>query len=414
MTNKFSLLLLAAGLLIVYTNAAGQGSSSTIGQTGDRTISTPALFLNITPDARSGALGDAGVAISADANAVFWNPAKLAFNEKKFGVALSYNPWLRNLINDMSLSNLSGYYKLDDRQAFALSLNYFNLGNIQFTNDIGDPTGNFNPREFSFGGAYSRKLSENFGLAVGVKFIHSNLAGNIDFGSGGAVAQARAGNTAAGDIAVYYTKDLNISGRDVNLALGANLTNLGAKITYSDRSQREFVPTNLKLGTGITYNIDPYNKFTFALDFNKLLVPTPPIYETDEDGNYVTDSNGDLKIKDGRDPDRSFIGGPLLSFSDAPGGFKEEMQEISVSTGVEYWYNNLFAARAGYFSEHQNKGNRKYFTVGIGIRLQKVGFDFAYLIPRQQQNPLAETLRFTLHVTFGENEETEEIPASGD
>lgn len=389
MINKYLLLLFIA-VCSGFNYASGQGVIGGQDTTG-RAIITPVAFLTISPDARSGALGDAGVAISPDANAIYWNPAKLAFLEKKFGLAVNYTPWLRNLVNDMSISTLNGYYKVDANQAIGLNLTYFNLGDIQFTDENGNPIRDFNSREFAIGGTYSRKLSNNLGLAVALRFIHSNLAGNFNFVN--TVGQVKAGNTAAGDVALYYNKDLNISGNDVNFAFGANISNLGAKISYTTRDQREFIPTNLKVGTGITYNADPYNKITWALDFNKLLVPTP-------------NANGTRSNK-------TFISGALGSFGDAPDGFSEELEEISIATGLEYWYNDLFSARAGYFSESRDKGNRKYFTLGIGVRYQKLGFDFAYLIPQQKgaNSPLADTLRFSLLLNFGQGNEGE-VPVS--
>jgi hypothetical protein len=372
--NKFSFLLLTV-LFLGMNYASGQGIIS--GQdTARRAIVTPVAFLTISPDARSGALGDAGVALSPDANATYWNPAKLPFNQSRFGAALSVTPWLSNLVNDMYLSYLTGYYKIDDNQAIAGSLTYFDLGDIQFTDNNGAAIRDFNSREFALSGTYARKLSENFSMAVALRYIHSNLAGNFNFGP--SIGQVKAGNTAAGDISLYYTKDLNISGNDVNFSFGTNISNLGAKISYTTRDEREFIPTNLKVGTGLTYNMDPYNKVTWVLDFNKLLVPTP--------------------VFDGSQREKTFISGALGSFGDAPGGFSEEVRE-------EYWYNDLFAARAGYFTESRDKGNRRYATFGIGLRYQKLGLDFAYLVPIQRQNPLAETLRFTLHLKFGQNEE---------
>lgn len=390
MTNRFFSILLAATLLLSFNYASGQNtnppgpSTKIIGQEGNA-VTTAVPFLIISPDARSGALGDAGVAISPDANAIYWNPAKLSFLEKKVGGSFSYTPWLRNLVTDMSISTLSGYYKVDKNQAVGLNLTYFNLGSIDFTDVGGLPQGSFNPREFAFGSTYSRRLSDNLGLAVGLRYIHSNLAAGYTGNS--ASDDGRAGNSVAGDVAVYYTKDLNVSGRDMNLSLGANLSNIGGKISYSNRNNREFLPTNLRFGPALTYNVDPYNKFTFTIEANKILAPTP---------NPADTTNAT----------KTFISGALGSFSDAPGGFKEELREFIIASGVEYWYNDLFAARAGYFSENRYKGNRKYFTIGVGIRYQKLGFDFAYLIPQQRgnNNPLAETLRFTLHINF-ENDE---------
>ena len=373
-----------------------QTKAQFLGQTG-RPVTSAVPFLTITPDARSGAMGDAGVAISPDANANYWNPSKIVFNKSRLGAAISYNPWLRNLVNDMSLSYLSGYYKLNDRQAFGAALTYFNLGDIEFTDENGGPIRSFNPREFAFQPTFSQKLSDYFSIGVGIRFIHSNLAGNFDFTN----FNSKPGNTVSGDVSLYYNRDVNWGGRDINLAFGANLSNLGPKVTYSDRENREFIPTNLRLGTAITYNIDPYNKFTLALDFNKLLVPTPPLYGYDTIGQA-----GNYYIISGRSPDRSFLSGVFGSFSDAPDGFSEELKEVAISTGLEYWYKDLFAVRGGYFYENKLKGNRQYFTLGAGLRYSKVGLDFAYLIPRQQNNPLAETLRFTLHLQVGAEEES--------
>ncbi len=373
-----------------------QTKAQFLGQSG-RPVTSAVPFLTITPDARSGAMGDAGVAISPDANANYWNPSKIVFNKSRLGGAISYNPWLRNLVNDMSLSYLSGYYKLNDRQAFGAALTYFNLGDIEFTDENGGPIRSFNPREFAFQPTFSQKLSDYFSIGVGIRFIHSNLAGNFDFTN----FNSKPGNTVSGDVSLYYNRDVNWGGRDINLAFGANLSNLGPKVTYPDRDNREFIPTNLRLGTALTYNIDPYNKFTLALDFNKLLVPTPPKYDT----IAYTPGQDRLPILAGRNPDRSFLSGVFGSFTDAPDGFSEELREIGISTGLEYWYKDLFAVRGGYFYENKLKGNRQYFTLGAGLRYSKVGLDFAYLIPRQQNNPLAETLRFTLHLQVGAEEE---------
>ncbi len=410
MKKKYSLIFLTASLaLFADINTAW---SQFLGQTG-RPVTTAVPFLNITPDARSGAMGEAGVAISPDANATYWNPAKLAFVTNKIGASASYNPWLRNLVSDMSLSYLTGHYKINKRQTVGLALTYFNLGDIQFTDDQGGIIKNFTPREFALNPTFAQQLGEHFSVAVGLRYIYSNLSGNFSFSSG---EQTKPGNTVSGDLAVYYAKDMNWGGKDINLALGANLSNLGPKISYINSNSREFIPTNLRFGTAITYNIDPYNKFTFALDFNKLMAPTPPKYDTIEGGRIARGPNGKPQISpgNGKDPSRSALSGTLGSFTDAPDGFKEELQEFTISPGLEYWYNNLFAARAGYFYENKNKGGRQYFTLGAGIRYSKLGLDFAYLIPKQQQNqsPLAETLRFTLHFNFGEVEDNSVTPDS--
>ncbi len=370
-----------------------------------RPITTAVPFLAITPDARSAALGDAGVAISPDANAIYWNPAKLAFAPDKYGVSLSYNPWLRNLVDDMFLAFLSGYYKMDDKQAFAASLRYFNMGDIQFTDIEGNPIRDFSPREFAFAATYSRKLSERIGVAISGRFIHSNLSANLVLPN---QQESKPGTTGAADIAFYYNnKDLKLAGRPASLAFGVNISNIGAKISYSNDNEQDFIPTNLRVGTAFTTSLDPLdrNTLTFALDLNKLMVPTPPRI------------NSQGEIVEGTDPrDITVLSGIFGSFTDAPDGFSEELQEFTISTGLEYFYhdqlgNPVFAARAGYFNEHENKGNRKYFTVGIGAYYRQFGLDVAYLIPQGQSNnnPLAETVRFTLSLAFPDKDDTGEV-----
>jgi hypothetical protein len=359
--------LLTVAFSLTYTLSFGQANP----------ITTATPFLTITPDTRSGALGDAGVAISPDANSTYWNPAKLPFAEKDYGVALNYAPWLKFLIGDMSFSHLSGYYRLKNKsQVIGGYMTYFNLGGIQFRETATSGSTDFRPNEFTIAATGSQKLSDNMGLSVTLRYIHSNLAGNYTF-KDGIETTTKPGNTASGDVAFYYFKDLKISAKDIRLAFGANLSNLGAKISYSSSGNREFLPTNLKIGTAVTYNADAFNKFTFTVDFNKLMVPTP-----------TATSNNSTK---------SYLSGVLGSFGDAPGGFKEEMKEINICSGVEYWYNDAFAVRAGYFRESPDKGNRRYLTVGAGFRYQAIGADFAYLIPAQQNNPLSESLRFSVH-----------------
>ena len=368
-----------------------------VGQdTSRRVITTAVPFLSITPDSRSGAMGDAGVAISPDANSVHWNPSKLAFIDNKMGFALSYSPWLAKIINDMSLSYLSGYYKLTREQTIAVSLRYFDLGEIFFTDDNNNPQGEFNPKELAIDATYARMLSEKFSLGITLRYINSNLTGHFQTSS----VEAKPANTVAADVSAFYKTDTKIG----ELAFGGNISNIGAKVTYSNQENKDFIPINLRLGSALTTEIDPYNKITFALDFNKLLVPTPPIYATDANGEYIIDPVTNLPvIERGKDPNRNLLSGMFGSFSDAPDGFSEEMQEIMISFGTEYWYNDLFAARLGYFYENANKGNRQYFTMGVGFRYNVFGFDFAYLVPPQQEHPLAETLRFTLHFNFEED-----------
>jgi hypothetical protein len=351
-----------------YAHGQGPNPANTpdelLGQT--KAITTAVPFLLISPDARHAALGDAGVASSPDANSSYWNPAKLVFIETAYGGTISYTPWLGKIINDMSISYLSGYYKFTQEQAVSMALKYFDLGEIFFTEDGVNGT-NFNPREFSFDLTYSRKLTEELGLGLTGRYIHSNLTGA--FNSGG--VDARPGKSVAADIGIFYTKQLP-GALSSNLSLGASISNIGAKITYSDNNNKDFLPTNLRLGGAYTTSLDSYNTLTFLLDFNKLLVPTI-------------------------DKDQSLLRGMFSSFTDAPGGFSEEVHEIATSMGVEYWYNKVFAARLGYFLEAYDKGNRKYLTMGAGFRRNTFGFDIAYLVPtNKREHPLAETLRFTI------------------
>lgn len=379
-------------------NIAGQDSSR-------RVITTAVPFLLIATDARAGAMGDAGVATSPDANSTHWNIGKLAFIQNDIGFSLSYTPWLAKIVNDMSLSYLSGYYKINKEQTVALSLSYFNLGNIQFTDMDGNYLQNFTPREFSIGGSYSRMLTENMGIGVSLKYIRSNLTGDF-VGSSAQVNNSHPGHSFAADIGWYWNKDL---GSRSNLALGAAINDIGNKITYSDDEQKEFIPTTLRFGGAYKYSIDPNNSLTFAMDFSKLMVPTPPVYVVDENGEIVYDQNDKPQIARGKDPDRALLSGMFGSFTDAPDGASEELREIMWSTGIEYWYKDLFALRGGYFWEHYDKGDRKYFTTGLGLRYNVFGIDFAYLIPQKREHPLAETLRFTLHFDFNNSKGQESI-----
>ena len=389
-TSIFILIVFSLGNFNLFGQTLPQ---NIVGQDDEnRVITTAVPFLSITPDARAGAMGDVGVATSADANSVHWNPAKLVFIEYNMGFSLSYSPWLSKIINDMSLSYLSGYYKISQEQAVAVSLRYFDLGDIFFTDNNNISQGQFNPKELAIDATYSRKLTEFLSLGVTARYVHSNLTGSF---SSSTIA-AKPGNTASVDLAVYYTKNFQNS----NLSFGGNISNIGAKLSYSNEENKDFIPINLRLGTAYTTNIDPYNSITFALDFNKLLVPTPPIYARDTNGAIIKDSDDKPIIEKGKDPNRPLLSGMFGSFSDAPDGFSEEMQEIMIALGTEYWYNNTFAARVGYFYENSNKGNRKYLTLGLGFRYNVFGIDFAYLVPQQQDHPLAETLRFSLLFNF--------------
>lgn len=390
MTNylkkSFSILLLS-----VAVQSMGQSSFIAGQDTMQNAITVAVPFLGFAPDSRSSAMGDVGVALSPDANSAHWNNAKLAFIESDLGFAFSYSPWLGNIVNDMSLNYLSFYKKIDQTQTFGASMRYFDLGEIALFDEFANPNGVENPNELAFDGTYSRKLTEGMGIGVTVRFIWSNLAGNIT-----GAPDAKAGTSIAVDLGWYYTRPILLAGRDSELSFGAHISNIGQKITYSTESSENFIPGNLRLGSAFKTNLDAYNTLTLAFDVNKLLVPTPPIYETDASGQIVTDSNGNNVIAEGKDPNRSLLSGTFGSFGDAPRGFSEELEELTYSVGAEYWYRDVFAARAGYFSEHVNKGARKYFTVGAGFRYQIFGFDFSYLIPRGQNNPLADTLRVSL------------------
>ena len=346
-------------------------------------VTTAVPFLRISPDARSGAMGDVGIATSADANSNFWNLAKTPFATNKAGVAATYTPWLKDLgLNDVYLASLAGYYKLDESQALSASVRYFSLGSIQFTDNLGNDISKFRPREFAVDLGYSRKLSSKLALGVALRYINSNLATGTINGS-----SYKAGSSVAGDLHLFHN-GAKENGEGFNY--GVTLSNLGAKISYtSDATQKDFIPANLGLGGAYTKVFDESNKLTFAIDINKLLVPTPP---------KVTDSAGLANYRK-----TGVVSSWFKSFGDAPGKFSEEIQELTLSAGAEYWYNNQFALRAGYFYEHPNKGNRKYFTVGAGLKYNMFGLNFSYLLPQGSgvnRNPLSNTLRFSLVFDF--------------
>jgi len=330
-------------------------------------------------------MGDAGVGTTADVNSQHWNPAKYIFMESDMGVGLSYSPWLRNLVDDINLAYLSGYKKIDDVQAISASLRYFALGDIVFTSDIGEFNGQQSPNEFAVDFAYSRLLSETFSGAVAVRYIRSDLTG----GQLVKGVETHAGNSFAADVAFYYYNEFRRKRRDNSFAAGINIQNIGSKISYTDGEVKDFIPTTLKLGASYNIEMDDYNSISFALEANKLLVPTPPADST-------AYGDGDVIYSGGINSDIGVIEGIFKSFTDAPGGMKEEFQENTWSIGLEYWYNKQFAIRAGYFYEHENKGNRKFLTAGAGLKMNVFALDFAYLFPTQRNHPLENTLRFTL------------------
>lgn len=368
------------------------------GQSNPITVAVP--FLSFAPDSRGAAMGDAGVATSPDAYSVHWNNAKLAFIDYDMGFSFSYSPWLGNIVDDMSLNYLTFYKKINRDQTFGASLRYFDLGEIQLTDLNGDALGIENPREAAIDVTYARKLSENLSLGATGRFIWSNLSGNIT-----GAPDVRPGTSLAVDVGLYYTQPLSLPGIESDLSLGAHISNIGQKITYTSENNEDFIPANLRLGAAWTGKLDPYNSISFAFDVNKLMVPTPPIYETNDDGEFERDLNGNLIIDQGEDPNRPLISGTFGSFSDAPEGINEELKEFSLSFGAEYQYQELFFARVGYFAEHVDKGDRKYFTAGLGFRYQVFGLDFSYLIPQEQNHPLGDTLRLSFIFSFNKEDE---------
>ena len=373
---RFTASKLSLGIAFVFSVIVG--SAQTTNKLNVVTTAVP--FLRISPDARTGGMGDLSVATSPDANSGFYNLAKIPFNESQAGIGVTYTPWLKDLgLNDVYLASLAGYYKFDENQAINGSVRYFSLGNIQFTDNLGNDLNSFRPKEFGIDVGYSRKLSDKMGMGVGLKYIYSNLAG----GAATNGSNYKAGTAIAGDLGFYYEGKNDIG---TGWAFGAALTNLGSKIAYTDNAdQKDFIPANLGFGTTYTKVFDEQNKISFGVDVNKLLVPTPPA-EGDQAALEAYRKQG-------------VVNSWFSSFSDAPGGASEEIKEFQFSIGGEYWYNNQFALRTGYFWEDATKGNRKYFTMGIGIKYNIFGLNFSYLIPSGSgvnRNPLSNTLRFSL------------------
>lgn len=389
-----SRLALSASLLAVTATAQAQLSP--------HTITTAVPILTLSPDARASALGEAGVATSPDANSAFFNAGKLGFVPYKYGASLSYSPWLRNITDDMSLSYLSAYGKVGQRSAFAGSLMYFDLGTIDYRTGANLPAGSFSPKEYALTASYGIQLTDNFGVGISARYIRSNLVGAY---SGN---DAQPGNAAAVDLGAYYTKDLTIGTGLYNLAFGGAISNIGNKITYADPQNPSFLPTTLKLGTAITREIDQYNKITLTFDASKLLVPSP--YYIDG----VASNRQDIVDENNRRQAQPIVGAMFNSFSDAPGGFKEELREINLSAGAEYNYNDLLFARGGYFYEAPDKGGRQYISLGLGVRYQVFGIDGTYLVPtgdNSNNNPLAQTIRISLH--FNLNKLSEAFDENG-
>lgn len=419
MTKK-NLAFLATSLIIT-------GSVFSQGNTGNNnvktesdlqlnTITSAVPFLQIVTDSRSGAMGDAGTALPATYASTYWNTSMLSFSEDDGAIGLSYSPWLKNITNDVSISTLSGFKRLNARSTAGGSLRYFNLGEITFTDESGNVTRVHVPQEFEILGAYAFKLNEEFSLGLNGKFIYSNLT------AGQAVAGAvtTPGIAGAADLSFsYYNQNVKYGNTNGALAFGLTVNNLGNKIKYTSENDRDFLPTNLKLGAALTFDFDKYNKVTWNTDISKLLIPTPP--------TFVNQDDGSRELAAGLDPNVGVIAGILQSFYDAPGALakdengafitneageyetvkgtrlKEELSEIMIGTGAEWWYNNVFAARAGFFYENLNKGSRQHVTMGVGLKYNTLMFDFSYLVSIRQASPLSNTLRFSLAWAFGNN-----------
>ena len=385
------------------------------------TITTSVPFLSIAPDSRAGAMGDVGVATAPDQNSIHWNAAKLAFIGEDNGISLTYTPWLSKLVPEISLTYLSGYKRLNDRSAFGGSLRYFSLGEIQFTDQLGNNTSTFSPNEFAFDMSYAMKLSERFSGGLAMRYIYSNLTGGMGVES---YSVTKAGTSFAVDLSGYYeSKEFELDGKDAQWAAGFNFSNIGNKISYTESGDEDFLPMNARLGGRLTMELDAYNTIAFAVDVNKLLAPTPPIYylvdnerynfgpdgvaaadpENDIEDDIPADEDNPQSIVAGQDPNVGVIQGVFQSFNDAPGGMEEELRELMYSVGMEYWYDKQFAFRAGYFNEHKTKGGRQYFTMGFGVKMNVFSLDFAYLIPATAgvRSPLENTLRFTMLFDLG-------------
>jgi hypothetical protein len=402
--------LLAVFVLLgsfVFAQPTSSGATSDDLQLNSITTAMP--FLSINPDSRSGGMGDAGTALSATPSSIYWNTAGLVFSESKSGLGISYVPWLRQLTNDIHLSYLSGYYKIGQRHAVTAGLRYFSLGNITYTDNSGGKIRDDKPSEFELVGGYAFKLSDRFSIGVNGRFAYSNLTGGLIV----AGAQTKAGIAGASDLSfMYRNSDLMLGGRKGTYAFGTTINAIGNKVSYSNLSGSDFLPMNLKIGNAYTTELDSYNKFTLSLDLQKLLVPTPAIY------------TGSGTLLSGKNSNVGVISGLMQSFYDAPGfidvssgdtifnadgtaqvvkgsRFKEELNEINIATGVEYDYNEVFAVRGGFFYESTTKGARQFFNFGVGLKYNIIGFDISYIAALKRNNPLANTLRFSIRFDLG-------------
>jgi hypothetical protein len=377
--TKRSILLSIFFSMLMVGIVKGQGSDN-------RVISTTVPFLTFTPDARGGALGESGAATSPDIYSIYWNNAKLAFIDQKLGAALSYTPWLSNVTNDMFLGYAAGYFKIDSLQSVGVSFRYFDLGEFEVNDQLGDYVAEFNSYETAVDITYARKLSGKLGLGLTGRYIRSDIPGQFEL-----LEDLVPGNSVAFDVGIFYKSKIRIAKKMTELALGGHISNFGSKISYDGGSKQSFIPTNLRLGASLSRSVNQHHGLMIAFDVNKLLIPSPPVISTNEQGVPV--------LVDGKDPDRSLLSGTFGSFGDAPGGFREELQELTFSFGFEYQYKHKLVLRMGYFYEHADKGDRKYFTFGFGTRLQGFNFDMSYLAPTAENHPLANTLR--LSISFG-------------
>ncbi len=374
-------------------------------------ISTAVPFMMIAPDARSSAMGDVGVSTSPDVYSMHWNPAKYAFIEEDFSVGLAYSPWLRSLVNDMNIAYLAASKRVSPKATVAASLRYFSLGDINYTGQGGSDLGTYSPNEWAMDVTYSRKLGNYISGAVAGRFIYSDLTqGVLDY--------SKPAISVAADIAVFYTRDVYwFKDMDAVFSWGVSINNIGSKMNYNEASlKKDFIPTNLRFGPTLKLDIDDFNSLAFSVDINKLLVPTPPIYMKDSLGSIIYEGT-DPMIESGKNNEVGPIQGMIQSFFDAPGGFKEELKEFTLGVGAEYWYNKTFNVRAGFFHESKMKGNRRYVTLGAGLRYNVFGLDVSYLVPVNNTatsgtNPLENTLRFSLTINidrWGDNTRLERV-----
>lgn len=405
--------LLVAALVLMAANTYGQNYIGQDYSASPNVITTAVPFVSISPDARGGSMGDCGVSSEADMYSMHYNPAKYVYLKDKLSFGLGYSPWLRNLVSDMNLAYLAGAYKINERSAVAGSLRYFSCGEIDFRDVNNNELGKYSPNEWAIDATYSRMLGDYLAGAVSGRFIYSHL-------TQGQTEYSKPGISVAADVGVYYKRPVEwFSSMDADFAWGVSITNIGSKVSYNGSSERkDFVPTTLRLGPSLKLDLDEYNSLAFMVDFSKLLVPTPPVIARDSiTGQPLLNDDGSYKIEGGMDNNVSVVEGMIQSFYDAPGygyniygervnygKFYEELCEINIGVGAEYWYNNVFAVRAGYFNETALKGNRKYVTLGAALKYNAFGLDVSYLVPVNTvagSNPLENTLRFNLNFCFG-------------